>query len=272
LKIACLQLNPKDNIKENYDLFLSWFHRIDFSKTQVVVIPEMFLVRCDLGNKEGWNLLGEGIFKEISDLAKKHGVYIVAGSHPERVLGIDKPFNTNTVYDPIGKLLYHYRKTHLFNLKDSSGNKIFCESDHVAKGEKPSSLFEIHVEGSTWKALSLICYDLRFPEISRLFTQDILFYPSAFTHATGIYHWNSLLKARAIENQCFVVGCNQTGFYYNNTRRNYGHSVIYDPWGDRVASLEEDEGILYATLDFEKIREVRAKVPAVYNRELNVDL
>ena len=123
--------------------------------------------------------------------------------------------------------------------------------------------------------MTIVCYDLRFPEIvrreiTRSGPIDILFVPAAFTHQTGKDHWEVLLRARAIENQCYVVACNQTGLHTEGRKRNWGHSMIIDPWGQVVATLGEEVGILHATISKDAINASRTRLPALQDRVFKV--
>lgn len=269
--VSCIQTNPKENVTENLKDIESHISSSAKNGAQVVLIPEMFSY---MGNEEGRlasadNLSG-GIFSQLNAFAKEHQIFLVAGSHAEVSNTKNKVFNTSVTYSPIGEALSVYRKIHLFNLKDATGNPLYCESDVFAPGTEVSP-FEIVIGSEKWKCLTLICYDLRFPELFRKVDKedtpyDVIFLPAAFTHQTGRDHWEALLRARAIENQCYIVACNQTGSYAGGAKRNYGHSMIVDPWGKVVASMEEEVDTLLFKLSKEEINLARIKLPALSNR------
>ncbi|CAN5506688.1 carbon-nitrogen hydrolase family protein [soil metagenome] len=195
--------------------------------------------------------------------ARELGVWLVAGSVGERdPAGGDSPFNSSALIDPEGEVVTRYRKLHMFDV-DVEGVS-YRESDHERAGEE---IVTARV-GDAELGLS-ICYDLRFPELYRILAlrgADVLTVPSAFTATTGRAHWEVLLRARAIENACFVLAANQCGEappQYSS----FGHSMIVDPWGRIIAGLGADEeGFACADLDFAAQAEVRASIPALANR------
>ncbi|MES2616010.1 MAG: nitrilase-related carbon-nitrogen hydrolase [Bdellovibrionota bacterium] len=269
--VSCLQTNPQQNIAQNVEFILTQIRAAKDNGSDVIVLPEMFtFMGNEFQRKETKSALNEGYFSKIQALAKELKIYIVAGSHSENVENnSEKVYNTSVTYATHGEIVSVYRKIHLFNLKDAQGNKLYCESDVFFEG-KDSSTYNINLNGEVWSAFTIICYDLRFPEIIRNQNKniDILFVPAAFTWQTGKDHWEVLLRARAIENQCYVVACNQTGFYSDNQKRNYGNSMVVDPWGNIVSRLGEESGILTALLSKEKIVESRQRLPALIDRKL----
>ncbi|MEY2987979.1 MAG: hypothetical protein RJB13_1500 [Pseudomonadota bacterium] len=273
MKVICVQTNPDSNLESNISKLDFQMQNIETAprRTGIVVLPEVFAVMgSDELRKESASALGEGLFKKASEWARQLGYYLVAGSHAESADDETKVFNTATAFDPHGRLLNVYRKVHLFNLRDSNGVPLYCESDVFLQG-KDTSTFTIHDEGENWRCMTIVCYDLRFPEIvrreiSRSGAIDILFVPAAFTHQTGKDHWEVLLRARAIENQCYVVACNQTGYHTEGRKRNWGHSMIIDPWGHIVTSAEEAEGIISAEITKEAIQNSRVRIPSLTDR------
>jgi nitrilase len=196
------------------------------------------------------------------------------GLHLDLDLDLEtKVYNTHQSFDPDGKAIFTYRKTHLFNLKSSDGVLEFRESDSFLPGAPPERLFDVTCGARVWKALTLICYDLRFPEIFRMqhfrtAPPEVVFLPSAFTHRTGKAHWEVLVRARAIENQCYIVACNQTGYFDGGLRRNYGHSIVVSPWGEVILDMGEPEGIGMVDLSHEDVFRCRDQLPALRNRVL----
>ena len=150
-----------------------------------------------------------------------------------------------------------YDKSHLFDVDVSDGVGAYRESDHICPGREPQ------VVDSPWGTLGLsVCYDLRFPEHYRELVDagaEILMVPSAFTYATGRAHWEVLLRARAIETQCFVIAANQGG-WHDEKRRTYGHSTIIHPWGQVLAQKDEGEGVVVADIDMAELRECRRRM------------
>ena len=271
MHVFCLQTNPQENYEENIKLICHQVRTAQQQGAQVVVLPEMFsYMGSESKRKETKSNINEGVFLTVQNLAKELNLILIAGSHSETIENNnDKVFNTSVCYDSKGSALSIYRKLHLFNLKDREGKKIYCEEDVFEIGAAPKS-FELQLNNETWNALTIICYDIRFPEIIRNLksTIDVLFVPAAFTWQTGQDHWEVLLRARAIENQCYVVACNQTGFHSNQQKRNYGNSMIINPWGVIESRLGEEVGLLSGLLSKENISESRRKLPALADRKI----
>jgi nitrilase len=273
MKISCIQTNPGKDIVQNTQHAEEMLKSLKTSahSTHVAVFPEVFAVMGgDDLRLNSADDLGDGLFKKLSQWAKGYNVYLVAGTHAEKTERGDKVYNTATVFSSQGALVDVYRKVHLFNLKDSNGQPLYCESDVFEQGSDTST-FVIPSGDDEWHCMNIVCYDLRFPEIvrreiSRSGAIDILFVTAAFTHQTGKDHWEILLRARAIENQCFVVACNQTGFHSEGKKRNWGHSMVIDPWGTVVAQLQEDVGVLEAEIHKETLFSARARLPALQDR------
>jgi nitrilase len=277
MKISCIQTNPGNDIAQNTSQLENLLGCIKHSETcaNVAVLPEVFAVmggdELRLGSADD---LGDGLFKQLSQWAKRFKLYLVSGTHAEKSPRQDKVFNTATVFSSDGALVDVYRKIHLFNLKDANGQPLYCESDVFDQGTDTST-FMIQSGADKWHCMNIVCYDLRFPEIvrreiSRSGPIDVLFVTAAFTHQTGKDHWEVLLRARAIENQCFVVACNQTGFHSEGKKRNWGHSMVIDPWGHIIAQLNEEVGILETSLQMELIKSARARLPALQDRVFKI--
>jgi nitrilase len=210
---------------------------------------------------------GGDLHKRFASLSKELKIVLFCGSFGERCSvqkNETRVRNVSYVFGPQGEELGRYEKTHLFNLNDASGQKVYKESDGYLPG---SEIKTIDVQGLR-VGLS-ICYDLRHPELyiamQRQGPLDVLFVPSAFTYITGKAHWEILLKARAIENQCYVVAANQVGVH-SPGKKSYGHSMIIDPWGEKLANTFDEEGFALATISKSRISEVRAKLPSLGNK------
>ncbi len=236
------------------------------SGASVVVLPEMF--NC-FGHKEAMLKNAEGIPGQttdfLSDKARTHGIKIVCGSIFERAEN-NKVYNTSVVSGSNGEILAKYSKIHLFDV-DIPGKIRYKESEHVIAG---SSIITVNM--GSFEAGLAICYDLRFCELFRslaLKGAKVIFIPSAFTFATGEYHWESLVKARAIENQVFVVAANQTGTSPNNITC-YGKSMIVDPWGRVPAKAEDGENVITAEIDLNLLEDVRTEIPLFEHRRIDL--
>lgn len=199
------------------------------------------------------------------EAAARHGVWLLVGSFAERVEGEEKVRNTSVLIDPAGGVTATYRKLHLFDAAPPDGVP-YRESDVVLPGTS------VTVAGTDFARVGLsICYDLRFPELYRRLSwegADLLCVPSAFTVPTGRAHWETLLRARAIENLSWVIAPAQVG-RHGPDRASWGHSLIIDPWGTVVADAGgEAEGLALATLDPEAVTRARAMIPALTHRRL----
>jgi len=273
MKISCLQTNPNSDVTLNLGQIEQLLSQTSqpASEPAVLVLPEVFAVMgSDALRRESAQALGDGVFRTLAHWARSSKSYLIAGTHAETSHHPDKVFNTACAFTPEGALLNVYRKVHLFNLRDPQGAPLYCESDVFESGVETST-FKIVCGNDTWHCMTIICYDLRFPEIVRREIHrsgpiDILFVPAAFTHQTGKDHWEVLLRARAIENQCYVVACNQTGFHSEGRKRNWGHSMVIDPWGKVIANLEEEVGTLSVEVEKEAITAARTRIPALQDR------
>jgi predicted amidohydrolase len=194
--------------------------------------------------------------------AQTHGIVLVGGSIAERRDGREKLSNTSIVFGKDGQIDTVYRKIHLFDVE--VGGIMYRESD----AEEPGEEIEIcEIEG--WQVGLSVCYDLRFPELYRILAvegAEIVTVPAAFTSFTGKDHWELLLRARAVENQCYVLAANEWGSY-GDGRSSYGRSMIIDPWGLVIAQAGDDDGVIVADLDREVLMGVRQSVPSLANRQ-----
>ena len=271
MKIGLIQTNPQDNFKENVADALERIQAAAERGAHTVVLPEVFsYMGGEAGRLQTSENLGEGAFAALASTARRCEVNVIGGSHSERATKQDRVFNTAVAYSSSGEVLSVYRKVHLFNLKDAEGKPLYCESNVFEMGRE-TNVFELKCNGEQWKCLTAICYDLRFPElfrkqISATGPVDVIFLPAAFTHQTGLDHWEVLLRARAIENQCYVVACNQTGFHSGGHKRNYGNSLVVDPWGRVVARMDEQLGTLMCEINKQALAEARTRLPALADR------
>jgi predicted amidohydrolase len=200
----------------------------------------------------------------ISDLARKFGIYVLLGSFNQRSADPGRVYNTSALFDPDGAVVARYRKIHLFDV-DLSERVRFRESDSVIPGET------IEVASTPLGCIGLsVCYDLRFPELYGRLVEagaEILAVPSAFTMTTGRDHWEPLLRARAIENQCFVMAPAQWGTHDSRgTRESYGHAMMIDPWGNVIATAADGTGVAAAEIDLSRVREIRSSMPVHRHR------
>jgi predicted amidohydrolase len=200
------------------------------------------------------------------ELAASHGIHLLIGSVNERSDETERCYNTSVLLGPGGELLGSYRKMHLFDV-DVSDEVRFCESDTTKPGTQPTV-----VDTPLGRMGLSICYDLRFPELYRHYRTlgaELLAVPSAFTATTGKDHWEPLLRARAIENQCYVLAPGQHGHHDDKgLRHSHGHSMVVDPWGHVVARATEGTGLAFAEIDLDYLRTVRQGMPVMEHRKL----
>ncbi len=270
MKIAALQMVSGPDVAAN--LAVAWRLAREAARggAQLVALPEYF---CHLGSGERAKLAiaevpGDGPVQHmLSAVARELGVWVIGGTLPMRSADPDRVRNANCVYAPDGSLAARYDKIHLFRY--DNGREAYDEGRVIEAGAAPCS-----VQAGDLKVGLSVCYDLRFPELYRalafadpLRPCDLLSVPSAFTHTTGSAHWHTLLRARAIENQCYVIAPAQGGTHANG-RRTYGHSLVVDPWGEVVGELAEGEGVVLAEVDAQRLASVRQQLPALGHRRL----
>ena len=264
---AVVQMTSTDDVAANLERASQGIRRAVARGAELVALPENFAFMREEGggpNPAAQPIDGEAIGL-LRELARQHGVVIAGGTIPEEIPGDDRVHNTSVVIDADGQVAGVYRKIHLFDV-DLPGASL-QESKGVVAGEE-----RVVAATQAGKLGLSVCYDLRFPELYReLVTQgaEILLVPSAFTVPTGSDHWQVLLRARAIENQAFVVAAAQVGTH-NPRRRSYGRSMIIDPWGTVLCTVGDGEGIGWADLDPGRLAEVRQRLPALQHRKLGL--
>jgi predicted amidohydrolase len=258
--VAAVQMTSTDDRDKNLALAEYMTRRAVDSGASLVAFPENFAyIRPE--NERG--RYSEGLDGELvgrlRGLATELACYLLAGSIPERIPKSRKIHNTSVLIGPTGEVLALYRKIHLFDVR-MPGRVVFEESKAVVPGREP-----VVVDTPLARFGMSICYDLRFPELYRrlaLRGAQVLLVPSAFTAYTGRSHWMTLLRARAIENQCWVVAPAQVGFH-SPARESFGHTAIIDPWGEVVGLLEAGEGIVTSEIDLDHLAKVRAGLPCL---------
>lgn len=266
---ACVQMNAGDDVKANLTEAERLVREAASGGAELVVLPENFAY-CgpDPGKLEhAEDLDGNGpILTLARKLAAELKLRLLLGSVPERSDDPHKVHNTSVLLRPDGTAAGVYRKMHLFDVT-LPGRAGIRESDTM----KPGS--EVVVADTPWAPMGMsICYDLRFPELYRLLVErgaQILAVPAAFTDLTGKAHWETLIRARAIENLCFVVAANLWGHHFGD-RASWGHSLIVDPWGEVLARVDEGAGVALARLDLAQIEKRRQSLPALDNRRLGI--
>lgn len=270
MRVAVLQTSAQHDKAENLRVAHDLIDRAAAAGADLVSLTEVYDYSGDRRAPDAPSV--EPVPGPTSDLlaakARQHGIWILGGSTREKIDGEDvRSYNTSVLFNRSGELVAKYRKIHLFDV-EIAGHVNAKESATVAPGEEVVTAdIEGHIAGLT------ICYDLRFPELYRLLAlqgAEILFVPSQFTLFTGKDHWEVLLRARAIENQCFVIAAGQSGKIERSGAGRYGRSMIVDPWGTVLATAPDGIGIAMADIDFEQLRRVRRELPSLANRRPDV--
>jgi deaminated glutathione amidase len=266
MRAAAIQLNSTGDKARNVKTAERLVRAAAADGAELAVLPEK------------WNLLGDSAtqlagaepldgptISAARAWARELGIHLIAGSIAERVEGQEKAFNASTLIGPDGELEARYRKIHMFDV--DVGGVAYRESDH----EEPGDEVVTATLGGALEGVTLgltVCYDLRFPELYRILAvrgATVITVPSAFTLDTGKDHWEVLLRARAIENQAFVIGANQIGEAPPHYR-SYGRSAIVDPWGVVLAQAPDEECFVTADLDLELQDRIRTTLPSLANR------
>jgi len=267
MRVGVVQMTSVDDVARNLAAAADLLAEAADRGAQLVALPENFAYL----RREGLPVpCAQGLDGEIAgflrERARQHGIWLLGGTLPERISGDSRIHNTSLLVDPQGEISAVYRKIHLFDVDlRASGGDAFVESSTVAPGK------DVVVAETPFGGLGLsVCYDVRFPELYRRMAEvgaRFLAVPSAFTPETGKDHWEVLLRARAIENQAFVLAPAQCG-RHSESRESYGRSMIVDPWGLVLAQLGDHPGVAVADCDPERLEQTRASVPALRHRRL----
>jgi len=268
MKVAAIQMisgsNVDDNLSQARDLL------IDASRQEVelAILPEYF---CLIGAQDSDKLdiaetFGSGKIQSfLSESAKELGLWLVGGTIPLRTVEPSRVRNSTLVFSPSGACVSRYDKIHLFRF--DNGNESYDEAKVLESGYQPVVFNLPSKDGHTWHIGLSVCYDLRFPELYRSQKADVWLVPSAFTHTTGMAHWEVLLRARAIENLAFVVASAQGGLHPSG-RETWGHSMVVSPWGEIKAALAKGVGVVTFDIDIQQLLSVRHQLQALQHRVL----
>jgi predicted amidohydrolase len=268
MKVAALQMVSGLTLEGNLLAARALLEQASQAGCELAVLPEYF---CLLGRKDTDKLAlreqqGEGpIQRLLSASARELGLWVVGGTLPLQAVDDAHVRNTTLVYAPDGHCAARYDKIHLFRF--DNGREQYDEARVIEPGSQPVAFDLVARDGQPWRIGLTVCYDLRFPELYRSLHSDVLLVPSAFTHTTGKAHWETLLRARAIENLAYVVAPAQGGLHENG-RRTWGHSMVVDPWGEILAQRDDGAGMVAATLDRLRLAQVRQQLPALEHRVL----
>lgn len=270
---AAIQMNSGDKLAENLQQAEHWIAQAVAQGANVILLPENFALMGDsraqkLAMAEALGDLSSPIQKHCSGWAMQWRVTLVAGSLPTQSDESQRVYATQAVFNAQGELQAHYHKIHLFDV-DLPGKESYKESNTFKPGEHATIT---KVQEATM-GLS-ICYDLRFANLYTKLRQagaDIVTVPAAFTYTTGKAHWKTLLSARAIEQQVFIIAANQCASHPGN-RQTYGHSMILDPWGRVLAEAGEEPGVIVAELDMRELQRVRASMPVAQHKKTHIKI
>ncbi|RKX83472.1 MAG: carbon-nitrogen hydrolase family protein [Spirochaetes bacterium] len=261
-RIGLGQLNTKDNIENSFKKIEKQMEECTSKGAQLVIFPEMSTYLSETSTMEIAQTIDGEIISHFKELAVKHKIYIHNGSFVEKSKTNGKSYNTSMLINPKGEIETIYRKIHLFDI-ELNKELSYRESDRYERGDSIiNHSFPLGDFGFS------ICYDLRFPELYRELTfrgSKLIFVPAAFTMFTGKDHWESLLRARAIENQVYIVAPNQIGEHPDN-KLCYGNSMVIDPWGKVIARASDKVGVIVTDIDWDYLEDVRQKMPSLKNR------
>jgi len=266
IRVACVQMTSRADKAANLETAERLVAQAASTGADVVVLPEKWNAIGDAVTLHGAAepLEGGESVTAMADWARRHGVTLVGGSITERREGREKLSNTSLVFDSDGSLVGTYRKIHLFDVE--VGGVTYRESEAEEPGDEA-----VVVRLEDWGIGLSVCYDIRFPELYRILAlegAELVTVPAHFTTPTGKDHWHVLLRARAIENQCYVAAAAQIGETLPG-KPAYGRSLIADPWGLVVAQASDEETVIVAELDRLHLEEVRTKLPSLANRQPN---
>ena len=257
IKIAGIQFTGTTNIKENLDIIFDYIDTAIKNNIDLIVLPEIAnIVQMDKSLlKKAINNDSSDFLSKLQNKAKHYNVAIHIGS---MVVKDGKKFaNRSYVINKQGKIISTYDKIHMFDV-NLENNESYKESDYYNNGSEISI-----ADFNKFKYGLSICYDIRFPMLFQelsLRGADIIAIPSCFTHTTGIAHWEILARARAIETGSFIIAIGQTGLHQDG-RKTYGHSIVVNPWGEVIAKMGEEQGILYANINLVEVETVRNQIP-----------
>ncbi|MFZ4538005.1 carbon-nitrogen hydrolase family protein [Propionivibrio sp.] len=261
-RVAAVQMVSTPRVEENLQTAAALVAEAVAQGAELVALPEYFPI-MGLGDGDKIKVReadGGGPIQDfLAQTARQHGIWLVGGSIPLIASDAGKVFNSCIAYNPQGERVARYDKIHLFGFEN--GAERYNESATIEAGSRTAAF------ATPFGRVGLsICYDMRFPELYRaLGATDLLVIPAAFTETTGRAHWEILLRARAIENQCYVLAVAQGG-KHENGRETHGNSMLIDPWGVILDRKLKGPGIVLGELDHARIAEIRASLPALRHR------
>lgn len=266
LKVAIIQMGVIEDKNKNIEKASSLIKNAVKEGIDIAVLPEMFLCPYDKSSFPVYaEKEGDLSYLLLSEIAKQNNIYLIAGSVPEKDNN-GNIFNTSYVFDPNGNKIAKHRKVHLFDI-DIENGQYFKESDTLDVGD------EVTVFDTKFGKIGLcICYDFRFPELSRLMMDKgakAIIVPAAFNMTTGPAHWELLFRCRAVDNQVYTIGC-APARDYNASYISYGNSIAVSPFGEILVHMNEKEGYNICSLDFDYVDKVRSELPLISHRRLDI--
>ncbi|HYB51301.1 MAG TPA: carbon-nitrogen hydrolase family protein [Burkholderiaceae bacterium] len=268
IRVAAVQMVSTASVESNLRVAGELIAEAVHQGAQFVVLPEYF---CLMGMRDSDKVslreaYGRGPIQSfLAEQAARRRIWLVGGTLPLSTDDPDRVFNSVLVHDPTGRRVARYDKIHLFSFRH--GTETYDEARTIVAGREPV-LVSCAFGDTTLRVGLSVCYDLRFPELyRRLREADLLVVPAAFTAVTGQAHWEALLRARAIENLCYVLASAQGG-RHENGRVTFGHSMLVDPWGEVLAVRPSGAGVVVGTVDPARIAACRANLPALAHRVL----
>ena len=263
-RMAAIQMVSGPRVADNLQVAGRLIEDAVAQGAELLALPEYFPVigAADADRVRAREDFGSGPIQDwLAATAQRHGIWIFAGSLPLTATSPDKMRNSTLVFNPAGVCVERYDKVHLFGF--SKGEESYDEAAFIEPGNDL-----VAVDTPFGRVALSICYDLRFPELYRaLGTVDLILVPAAFTDTTGRAHWEILLRARAIENQCYLLAVGQGG-RHESGRMTHGNSMIVDPWGEILDRKMKGPGVVIADLDHARIAEIRESLPALAHRKL----
>ena len=266
VRVAAVQMVSKPSIEANLRDAAALIEQAVADGARLVALPEYFcLMGRETDKVAAREADGQGPIQDfLATTAARHRIWLVGGTVPLVAPQPDRVKNSVLVYGPDGQRVARYDKIHLFAF--TKGQESYDEARTIAPGTELRSFDMAPDDGPRIRIGLSVCYDLRFPELYRaLGSPDLILVPAAFTATTGRAHWLTLLRARAIENLCYVLAPAQGG-QHENGRATFGRSVLFDPWGEVLAQHDEGPGVVAGDVDLARIAEVRASLPALSHR------
>ena len=267
--VAAIQMASGPNVKANLEEAEKLIKTAVQQDAKFVVLPENFAIMglTEVDKVAIAETAGDGPIQQfLSQQAKRHNIWIVGGTIPIESGVPGKVYSASLLYNDSGEMIARYDKIHLFDVVLEDSNESYNESETIESGD------DVVVVDTPFGKLGMaVCYDLRFPELFRAMADvgmEVCVLPSAFTNLTGRAHWESLLRARAIENLCYMIAPDQGG-YHKSGRETYGDSMIIDPWGVVLNRLPHGTGVVVSDVDLEKLRRTRKNFPALQHRRLD---